>query len=253
MNRDGEQGGEGLDFTLEAYGAIVAAIVERGYEIVPFAEAEPTKQHLILRHDVDFDLERAVAMAEFEQSHGLHACYFVLLRTEFYNIASSTAVAQVRRLAELGHEVGLHFDAAFYPESHGSLNEAVFQEVEILRLLTGLPIASISLHRPHPSLIENGLQIEPLINTYAETYFKEFGYCSDSNGGWHHGHPLQHEALQQSRGLQLLTHPIWWVGGEGRTPLETLMTYLDEKQGVLDHHLTRNCKLFRAFREHTKR
>jgi len=54
------------------------------------------------------------------------------------------------------------------------------------------------------------------------------GYCSDSRGAWHHGHPLDHPAVAEGRALQLLTHPIWWTTGAGRDPAATLERFLGQ-------------------------
>ena len=48
-------------------------------------------------------------------------------------------------------------------------------------------------------------------HTYEPKFVKDIGYCSDSRGGWHHGHPLSHSSVKEGKALQLLTHPIWWI------------------------------------------
>jgi len=82
-------------FTLESYIAIVKAILAQGYQTVSYEGASPREKHLILRHDIDFDLDAAVEMAECERRHGLKATYFILLRTEFYNVASGQGLKAV--------------------------------------------------------------------------------------------------------------------------------------------------------------
>jgi len=149
----------------------------------------------------------------------------------------------VERLAALGHDIGLHFDASLYEIEKSSLNEDVIKEAEILSSITGLSIRTMSLHRPHPALLDQGLDIGNLINSYAPKFFKEFGYCSDSNGGWHHDYPLEHPILKSAQGMHLLTHPIWWTG-QGETSLEKLCIFLKKRSHVLQDQLSDNCKLF---------
>ena len=74
-----------MDFTLPAYGRMIEKLVANGYRISGYAEVQAEAQHLILRHDVDFDLDQALRMAEFEARNGWRAHYFVLLRSAFYN------------------------------------------------------------------------------------------------------------------------------------------------------------------------
>ncbi len=235
------------EFTLDAYIKMVGAILCRGYQAVSYVEAHPHKKHLILRHDVDFDLDAAVAMAKCESQHGLKATYFILLRTEFYNVASAHASTAISELASLGHDIGLHFDASLYEGEKDTINDKVKQEASILSSLTGRSIGSMSLHRPHPTLLGQNLNIDPLVNSYAEKYFNEFGYCSDSNGGWHYDYPLDHKTLKSSRGMHLLTHPIWWTG-PGNTSLEKLDLFLQKRADVLQDRLSENCKLFEKSR-----
>lgn len=55
-------------------------------------------------------------------------------------------------------------------------------------------------------------------NTNESRFIDEIGYCSDSRGGWHRGHPLETPAVAEGRALQLLTHAIWWDGDETESP-----------------------------------
>ena len=85
-------------FTLEGYEALIAAMLARGYVLRSFADAQPDERHLILRHDVDQSLEASVRLARCEAAAGWAAAYFVLLRSEMYNLFRPAAA---RALAEL--------------------------------------------------------------------------------------------------------------------------------------------------------
>lgn len=67
-------------------------------------------------------------------------------------------------------------------------------------------------------------------------------YCSDSRGEWHYGEPADHIAVRTGRALQLLTHPIWWVG-EAAEPELRLRRYLDQRVRALDEDLAANCSV----------
>ena len=235
------------NFTLNSYIEMIEALLKQGYQAVSYAEANPAKKHVILRHDIDFELDAAVEMAKREYKHELRATYFILLRGEFYNIASDTGLTAIHKLAALGHDIGLHFDAAIYDTEKTSLSHEVSKEAEVLASLTGLPINAMSLHRPHPNLLEQEFDTGSLINSYAKKFFKEFGYCSDSNGGWHYDYPLDHPSVDSGQGLHLLTHPIWWVGHDNG-PVEKLRRFLEKRATFLDDQLVANCKLFSKYR-----
>ncbi len=100
------------DFTLDGYAALLRAFFDRGYAAVGYADADPAARHLILRHDLDMSIQAAVRVAEVEASLGVAGHYFVLLRTEMYNPWSEANRSDLRRIADLGHEVGLHLDAS---------------------------------------------------------------------------------------------------------------------------------------------
>ncbi len=193
------------EFTLAGYAALVKALLARGYEVRGFADAEPAARHLILRHDIDVDLAPALAMAETEAEMGVAATYFVMLRNPLYNPFAERE--RLVRLRALGHEVGLHFDAALYDD----LAAAAARECRMLEDILDAPVEIISFHRPAAALQGEPGGLAGRRHTYQPRLFRDMGYCSDSRGAWHHGHPLEHEAVAAGRALQLLTHPVWWA------------------------------------------
>ena len=72
-------------------------------------------------------------------------------------------------------------------------------------------------------------------------FFSEMGYCSDSRGLWRYGHPLNHEAVEKRRSLQLLTHPIWWVS-DFRSVQEKLLGFLRKHFFKTDTILADECE-----------
>lgn len=196
-------------FSLDIYAQIVGSLLNQGYRIAGFAEAEPSEPHLILRHDVDLCLKTAERMASFEESIGAKAHYFVLVTSEQYNPASENGRTCLKRIIDGGHQIGLHFDAAI--DTAEPLDERAGNEAEFLSSLTGRAVDMVSFHRPAATLVGSPSMIGGLPHTYMPRYFSEMGYCSDSKGAWTHGSPLEHEAVSRTVALQLLTHPIWWV------------------------------------------
>ena len=231
-------------FSLKEYERLVSELTARGYSIASFHNAEPTHSHLILRHDVDMSLEAAVAMARLEKSIGVSSTYFVLLRTEFYNIFSSQGGEALCIIQEMGHEIGLHFDAAYYEDEDTNFAKMVAQESDILEVMTANKVRSFSLHRPHPKMLTDELVVPNRINAYSKNFFQEMAYCSDSRGAWHHGHPLEHPAVKEGRALQLLTHPIWWTIESGNDVREKLDRFLLRRFDFLRAELASNCSAY---------
>ena len=233
------------DFTLDGYAALLDALLARGYQARGFADAEPARRDLIVRHDLDVSIPAALLLARIEAARGVAAHYFVLLRTELYNPFAAAGVGDLQRLGELGHTVGLHFDAALYPDDLDALDRAVRREAGMLADLLGKPVDMVSLHRPAHALQGLDRRLGGCRHAYEPRFFREMGYCSDSRGGWHHGHPLDHAAVRDGRTLQLLTHPIWWVRDRDDGPVAALDRVRAERDALFAAELAANCEPYR--------
>ncbi|WP_425402994.1 hypothetical protein [Hwanghaeella sp.] len=203
------------DFTRAGYRELLQALTERGYRPATFATCDPNLPDLVLRHDLDFAPDLALPLAEIEAELGMTAAYFILPETPFYTIRDPAARKAIKSLIALGHEVGLHFDAAAGEDTAEALDRAAFEQCAALEDIAGAPVGMISFHRPAKALLGRKEEIGGRPHTYQPRYFSEMGYCSDSRGLWRFGHPLEHEAVAERRALQLLTHPIWWANDDG--------------------------------------
>lgn len=235
---------ESKPFSLDYYESLINQLIDKGYQITDFEELQPQKRQLILRHDIDMSIEAAVAMAERENSIGVASTYFVLLRTEFYNIFSRRSTNQLQCILSLGHKIGLHFDASPGSESKSELINSVIHECEVLASHLGNAIRVFSLHRPISGMIQNGFKVKGRINTYDPRFFDDIGYCSDSRGDWYHGHPLEHPAIMNGTALQLLTHPIWWNAKGAESVRDILDRFLLRRFDRLRAELAANCEAY---------
>ncbi|MES2984404.1 MAG: hypothetical protein V4735_04355 [Pseudomonadota bacterium] len=202
-----------LEFSPAGYGHLLTAIKTHGYRTIPFDAAvqttEPSRR-LLLRHDIDFSLDYAHAMATQEAAMGLTATYFVMLRSPMYNLMSRHNATRLRDIAAMGHAIGLHFDAAYNQGSERSLAAWIRFEAETLSALAATPVTAFSLHQPSPEVLQQNILIEGLVNTYHPTQLAAFTYLSDSNRDWRGKDPI---ALMQAGTphIHLLTHPMWWM------------------------------------------
>lgn len=231
------------EFSLAAYSALLLALRERGYRDVEFKDADPSAPHLVLRHDVDMTLDSAARMAEVEAEIGMRADYFVLLRSDLYNPLSPFGEGFIRRILGLGHRIGLHFDASLYPElDQAGLDRMCAAECALLESWFGISVRMVSFHRPAPAFLGLEREIGGRGHTYQPRYFSEIVYCSDSRGGWHHGHPLEKVQAASGRALQLLTHPVWWDSEGRETPVQRLDRLAAERHDRYRSELARNCQ-----------
>ena len=192
-------------FDLQHYGELLEAARAGGYRFAFFGR-EPEEGTVLLRHDVDLSLDAALRTAELEAEAGAAATYFLMTRSEFYNLDSPSGEAAVERLRSLGHKLGLH---AVWPHVD---RDGRFDPV-------------LAWHNPEPEYMRE--PVEGLINVMEVPWADV--YRSDSNQHWRQGCP--HEELRAGafERLQLLTHPEIWVYG-GATMRETMLAMLDAER-----------------------
>lgn len=158
---------------------------------------------IILRHDLESEMDSVLPMATLEQRLGIKSSYFFLLTSRFYNPYSMHCRDILYRIIEMGHEVGLHFDSSIYPED--KLEEAFTEERHILEVIIGQKVYSMSLHNPS----ETGKYpyFENVVNAYNWNIFSPKNYFSDSGFGFR---ATAKQVLEEARQnvVQLLLHPM---------------------------------------------
>ena len=234
------------DFSPSSYRALLQTFADRGYTAMSYVDADPARRHLILRHDIDISLGAALPIAEIERESGMAATYFVMARSEIYNPFAPDGARALAHIVDLGHRIGLHFDAALYGAGQ-QLDDAAARECAVLEKIVGQDVHDISFHRPAPALIGRAGTIAGRRHAYEPRFFAAMGYCSDSRGGWHRGAPLDHPAVRDGTALQLLTHPIWWLDPAAE-PAARLDRFLDTKFAALDRELAEHCEVHVAGR-----
>ncbi|MGY4178317.1 hypothetical protein ACVIHH_003608 [Bradyrhizobium sp. USDA 4518] len=202
------------DFTEAGFRRLLLLLKDGRYRFARYGE-HARDRHVIWRHDVDISMHRAAALAEIEAEEGAVAIYFVNPHCDFYNLFEPRIAALVRRIAGLGHEIGLHFDAGAYAVARWddvALLAAVQRERRLLELAFEIPVRCMSWHNPDlTNLLEfEAEEIGGLINAYAGRLRRDYVYCSDSNGYWRFDSMSEVIAQGHDR-LHLLVHPEWWT------------------------------------------
>ena len=115
-----------------------------GREVVPLREFARGAGDLALRHDVDSRLDSALRLARLEHDRGLRATYFVLHTAPYWD--DDDLVPRVRRLQELGHEVGFHNDLVTVERVHGGDARAALQEALARLRGGGIEVVGAAAH-----------------------------------------------------------------------------------------------------------
>ena len=193
---------------------MITDLIENGYSISDYKNCKSKKKTVILRHDIDTDISKAVRMAKIESDLSVSSTYFVLLTSQFYNLMAKDTLEELKKIKNrYGHNIGLHFDELNYTneyyKNNGGIKNTILTECEILKTITGFEIDYVSMHRPSRETLTADYDLSPAINSYSSYFFKEFKYVSDSRRQWREDID---EIIKSGRydKLHILTHAFWY-------------------------------------------
>jgi hypothetical protein len=222
------------DFTISSYRDLAKKASEK-FTSVSFSSFEnrSDSRKLLWRHDVDFSLNRALALAEIDAESGLKSTFFIRLRSEFYNALENSQAKIIDEILGLDHEIGLHFEARHNApiRNKNELEDRIEKDSHTLTSETGLNIKSFSFHNPTSEILSyKDDRYAGLINAYSRSIMNDFDYVSDSNGFWRFRR--LDDVLEQATGnLQVLTHPGWWHAEE-LSPYQRIVRMLDGRRNA---------------------
>ena len=196
-------------------------LIKSHLPIMDFSDvSEHTKSFCVIRHDIEYSIDRALKMAELECDLDISSTYTVQLRNNTYNAISEKNIKLVREIKELGHKIGLHQNP---PDLQPSiLTENILKDIEVLENYYEFDVDRFAFHRcgMNPHLLAWYVKVPDKINCYDKKYFQyvkgkipeklNVYYLSDSNHKWKYGHPLKLN-FETVNKLQLLIHPFSWT------------------------------------------
>ena len=106
-------------FSLDQYKKVIFELIDNGLTPTIEWSGIPTKNTLLIRHDIDFSVDFAYKLALFESELEIRSTYFLMLTSNMYNLLSSENQRLVRSIIKLGHKVSIHFD----PTAHENLED----------------------------------------------------------------------------------------------------------------------------------
>ncbi len=162
-----------MDFSITKYTQLLIAIKEYRFDT------------LILRHDVDLRPANSLRTAQIESDFGLYGIYY------FRAVPQSWDEEIIRQIADMGHEIGYHYESL--TTCNGDLDAAYAdfcRNLEALRKL--VPVKSICMHGSPRSPFDSkdiwkkydyhalGIEREP----YLDTDFSQVFYLTDTGRRW---------------------------------------------------------------------
>jgi len=213
------------DFTFKHYAAILERALELGYRFhdhLTYWRTRPRGRSILLRHDIDNFMKRAVEFAKIESSLGLKATYFVRIHAE-YNPFFVTDYLRLKEIETAGHELALHSDVLEFAALTGQsdrLEHLFRREIRFLETALDTKVFGIATHRDLNSGAPNSMpwvsaldlsQFGLEYDAYDPAFVKERKYVSEKVNrgiGWWDQCACQYLGTEEN--LTILTHPRWW-------------------------------------------
>ena len=209
-------------FSYNEYKNIIR-LIRSHLPIVDFSDVnETTDKFCVLRHDIEFSIDRAYELAKVEKELEVTSTYTVQLRNNTYNALSEKNIDLIKRIKDLGHHIGLHQNPPLMDLD--KLKTYVSTDIQMLEYYYGFYVDRFAFHWPKKEYLKEYFHLDGKINCYDRKFFHYFDgdkpkklnvlYLSDSNHNWKFGYPLDFDFSKIDK-LQLLTHPYSWTSNGG--------------------------------------
>jgi hypothetical protein len=209
-----------MNFSYQEYKLIINSIIKH-LPIMRFDDVrEHTKKYCVIRHDVEFSVERALQLAEVEAALGIESTYVFQICNNNYNPFSHKNRDLIHQIHKLGHDLGVHVHLGNFNSEKECIENYIIKQAQLLSIALDYPISKFSIHRPIQDHIKNVIEIPGYINMSDSKFFvytNNFSiydlpilYLADSNHEWKYGNPLTIDFSKISK-MQLNCHPFSWT------------------------------------------
>ena len=175
------------DFTLSIYKELLSALQQDSYTFQTFQEylKEPAERSIILRHDVDARKEFSFEFAKIQNERGIKGSYY------FRIIPQSFDEGIIRKVYEMGHEIGYHYEDMDFARGNPQKAIELFKRnLEKFRKI--VPVSTICMHGSPRSKYDNRdlwksydyKEFEIIGEPYFDLDFKTIFYLTDTGRRW---------------------------------------------------------------------
>ncbi len=244
-------------FSYEEYREIIRIIKESG-RYCGYKAALERDSFVIMRHDVEYSVERAYELSKVEESMDFTSNFFFQWTNNSYNLLSKKNTDMIRDMHERGQNIGLHFALNGMTDIQ-QIRLQIIKEMDILSDMFGFTVDTFSIHRPSKDVLRENIKLPEILNAYQDEFFTfaedidentpvEVKYMSDANHIWRYGYPDRDNILGNDK-VQILVHPFGWTK-KGYDNFENYKTLVHEKETELINSIDRECKDFGEYREY---
>ena len=231
----------------------IISLVKMNLPIMDFSDiTDETEKFCVLRHDIEFSIDRALKIAEIEKSLGISSTYTVQLRNNTYNALSQKNIDIIRKINNMGHKIGLHQNPPMMNDE--KLIKYILKDIETLEHYYGFKVDRYAFHRcgSNPEILKRYVEIPNKINCYDKKFFHYFKgdtpkklrvyYLADSNHKWKYGYPIELNFNKVNK-IQLLTHPYSWTE-DGFDNYSNYLTLIRERKVELVESMDTETRTF---------
>lgn len=198
-----------VEFTYGWYRSFLDRLDSLGFDFRTFADGAGPGD-VLLRHDVDLSIEKALITARIEAKRDIEATYCVLVTSALYNPLEGKRREQLRAIEALGHEVTLHFSTHEYWDVDEEPDEDLLvSRIDDEREALGAGLSTfpetVSFHVPPSWVLDRSFKA--FRSTYAPGCFSDTEYIADSGQRWRATPPTLPDPDEP---VQILTHPGLW-------------------------------------------
>ena len=175
------------DFTLEKYEAFLKAAIDNGYQLVSYQNYlnNDFEKVLILRHDVDKKPQNSLRTAQLQHQLGVTGTYY------FRAVPESFDVSVIKQIANLGHEIGYHYEDLTICKGDYE-NAIVHFEKWLTKLREFYPVKTVCMHGSPLSRHDNRKlwdkynykDFDLVAEPYFDIDFNEVFYITDTGRKW---------------------------------------------------------------------
>jgi hypothetical protein len=178
---------------------------------IPQILSQIHRPKLLIRHDLRNSLEKALDMARIEFDHNVRAAYMVPCDSKGIDLERPANLASLKKIKDLGHEIGLFMPAPKEPVASSIFERAVHQAGNRLSQRLGFPIFSVALAAPPPDLPEDSLFVGNKVNATAPIMMR--WVLNDTDKIWEISDPKPAEEDPKRALIQVVVRPEAWGAG----------------------------------------
>jgi len=200
-----------VEFNLDGYRKLIRHLMNH-YTFIDFEQcvAGEPGPFVILRHDIDYSLEKALVIAQVEASElGIRSAYFVLHSSPHYTILEPESIRLIQEIHGLGHTIGFHYDCNLFNLAD-SPDLLLRQLIRAVENLCRVNVTCIACHNLGVTARDLFIDHPQYLNPYSPTFRDNMLYISESLGEWRGDTFKKLWSLSEPR-IQLLLHPCFWA------------------------------------------